>query len=137
MYGRWRGKEDGREPEVEDWASVILRRGLLRMGLAADGSMVPCSMLHQLVMGNLLTDDITDAWNNSPAIREVRNRYTVPLRRIPECADCPWVDYCNGGCPGITMQLRRTIAAPGRDGCYRDFLKANGIAGMNQAGVRA
>lgn len=108
-----------------------------RMGVLHDGSMVPCSMLHQLVMGNLLTDDITDAWNNSPAIREVRNRYTIPLRRIPECADCPWVDYCNGGCPGITMQLRRTIAAPGRDGCYRDFLKANGIAGMNQAGVRA
>lgn len=107
-----------------------------RMGVLHDGSIVPCSMLHDLVMGNVLTDDIRDVWNNSPVIREVRDRFVIPLSGIPECAGCPWVSYCNGGCPGITMQIRRTLIAPGRDGCYRNFLVANGINSIDDVGLR-
>jgi len=101
-----------------------------RLGILHDGSIVPCTMLHDLVMGSILTDDFLDLWRNSPVIRHVRERYVIPLDEIEECRGCPWLDYCNGGCPGISQQMHNTICAPSREGCYRDFLKANGITGI-------
>ena len=98
-----------------------------KLGILHDGSIVPCSMLHDLTMGNMLTDDMLDLWRNSSVIKEVRERYVVPLSKIPACMNCEWVEYCNGGCPGIVQQIQKTLLEPGRRGCYRDFLKANGI----------
>jgi len=102
-----------------------------RLGILHDGSIVPCSMLHDLVMGNILTDDLLDLWKNSTAIRNVRDRYGILLRDIAECSGCAWTDFCNGGCPGVTQQMRKTILAPGVNGCFRSFLKANGIESLN------
>lgn len=98
-----------------------------RMGILHDGSIVPCTMLHELVMGNILTHDFLDLWRNSPVIREVRERYAVSLRDTPQCRGCPWLEYCNGGCPGIAMQMQGSIRSPAWEGCYRNFLKANDI----------
>lgn len=103
-----------------------------RMGILHDGSIVPCSMLHDLVMGNIVTDDVLDLWGNSAVIMRVRERWGVRLSELTECSGCPWVEYCNGGCPGITQQMRKTIIAPGVNGCYRNFLKANGIESIHR-----
>lgn len=102
-----------------------------KMGILHDGSIVPCSMLHDLFMGNILTDDLLDLWKNSTAIRNVRERYGISLRELAECSGCPWTDFCNGGCPGVTQQMRKTIIAPGVSGCYRSFLEANGIESLS------
>mgnify|MGYP002394802870 FL=1 len=98
-----------------------------KIGILHDGSIVPCSMLHDLRIGNILTDDLLDVWNRSAVMRSVRERYAVPLSAAVECAGCPWVGFCNGGCPGVVQQMRGTLLAPDRRGCYRDFLKENGL----------
>ncbi len=108
-----------------------------KLGILHDGSIVPCSMLHDLTMGNMLTDDILGLWKNSPVIRQVRERYVVPLTEIRACANCEWVQYCNGGCPGVTQQIQKTLLDPNWRGCYRNFLKANGIRSICDAVVRS
>lgn len=104
-----------------------------RMAILHDGSVVPCSMLHDLTMGSSITDDLLELWNNSPVIKAVRDRYAVPLSEIPDCADCRFVQYCNGGCPGIVQQMQKTIMAPSWRGCYSNFLKANNITSIYDA----
>lgn len=104
-----------------------------KLGILHDGSMVPCSMLHDMVMGNALTDDILEVWKNSAVIRQVRERYMIPLSDIPECRECEWVEYCNGGCPGVSWQIRKDILKPGLRMCYRNFLEANGIQHLQDA----
>jgi len=107
-----------------------------KFGILHDGSIVPCSMLHDLTMGNMLADDMLDVWRNSPVIKEVRDRYVVQLSEISTCTDCEWVKYCNGGCPGITQQIQKTLLAPSWRGCYRAFLKANGIKSLYDVDAR-
>ncbi len=102
-----------------------------RLGILHDGSIVPCSMLHDLVMGNILTDDLPALWRSSTVIGKVRERYGVRLSEITGCSGCQWADFCNGGCPGVTQQMQKTLLAPGVNGCYRNFLKANGIESLN------
>ncbi len=104
-----------------------------KLGILHDGSIVPCSMLHDLTMGNMLTDDLLDVWANSEVIKEVRDRYVVSMIEIPECANCEWVEYCNGGCPGIVQQIQKTIMAPSWRMCYKSFLKANNIKSVYDA----
>jgi len=104
-----------------------------RLGILHDGSIVPCSILYDLTMGNMQTDDLLDVWMNSPVIKEVRDRYIVPLTEISICANCEWVEYCNGGCPGLVQQIQKTIMAPSWRGCYKKFLKANNIKSVYDA----
>jgi SynChlorMet cassette radical SAM/SPASM protein ScmE len=104
-----------------------------KMAILHDGSAVPCSMLHDLTMGSAITDNLLELWDASPVIKTVRDRYVFPLSEIPECAGCRFVQYCNGGCPGIVQQMQKTITAPSWRGCYSSFLKANGIASIYDA----
>ncbi len=104
-----------------------------KLGILHDGSIVPCSMLHDLTMGNMLSDDLLERWENSEVIQEVRDRCVVPMSEIPECSNCEWVEFCNGGCPGIVQQIQKTIMAPSWRGCYRNFLKANNIESVYDA----
>ncbi len=104
-----------------------------KLGILHDGSIVPCSMLHDLTMGNMLTAELLDVWSNSPIMKGVRERYVVPLSEIPLCANCEWVEYCNGGCPGIVQQMQKTIMAPSWRMCYKNFLKANDIKSIYYA----
>lgn len=98
-----------------------------------DGTVVPCSMLHDLRLGSILTDDLLDMWRNSPVMNALRLRYRVPLSTVPECSDCPWVEFCNGGCPGIVQQMQGTFLRPDWRACYRDFLLENGIGSVFEA----
>lgn len=74
-----------------------------------------------------------DIWENSIIIKEIRSRYVFPLSDVPGCANCEWVRYCNGGCPGIVQQIQKTVMAPSMRMCYRDFLIANGIESVYDA----
>lgn len=101
-----------------------------RLGILHDGSIVCCSILHDLTIGNMLTDDLLEVWKNNSVIKEVRDRYIFPLSEIPACANCEWVQYCNGGCPGVTLQIQKNLLEPSWRECYRNFLKANGIGSI-------
>ena len=98
-----------------------------KLAVLHDGSVVPCSMLHALKMGSILTDNLLELWNDSRVIQEVRNRYCIPMSDIEKCKNCAWVNYCNGGCPGIVQQMQNTIEAPSWRSCYINFLETNNL----------
>ncbi len=136
--GMYREMEDARETGVTTnrWKMGYLSScgGVFnKLAILHDGSIVPCSLLHDLIMGNMKTDDLLDVWENSEVIKEVRDRYSVPMTDIRECANCEWACYCNGGCPGIVQQIQKTIMAPSWRMCYKSFLKANNINSVYDA----
>lgn len=90
-----------------------------KMAVLHDGSMVPCNMLPTLVMGRIGSHALRDAWLHHPAINAVRRRRDVPLRSLETCRDCPYTEFCRGGCPGSVMA--GTGRLHGRDPlvCYR------------------
>ena len=93
-----------------------------RMAVLHDGTMVPCNMLPSLTMGVIGVNRLKDVWRSHPAINVVRARRYVPLEALPECADCPYVRFCVGGCPAAVMA--RTGHIIGRDEliCYRLYV---------------
>lgn len=101
-----------------------------KISVLHNGSIVPCTMLHDLSMGNILTDDLLFLWNKSSVIRSIRDRYSVSISDVAECSDCEWIRFCNGGCPGVVQQVQQSIIAPSKSGCYKDFLKINNLASI-------
>jgi len=93
-----------------------------RMAVLHDGSMVPCNMLPTLVMGVIGMHSLQDAWLNSPAINAVRHRREVPLSALPECRDCRYTRFCNGGCPALVMAASRRLIGIDPLTCYRVLL---------------
>jgi len=93
-----------------------------RMAVLHDGTMVPCDMLPSLSMGVIGVNRLKDVWRSHPAINVVRARRYVPLEALPECADCPYTNFCAGGCPATVMA--RTGHIIGRDelSCYRLYV---------------
>ena len=91
-----------------------------------DGTIVPCHMLSGVTLGNLLVDSLQEVWHSHPTLRALRERRNIPMQSVPGCADCEWVLYCNGGCPGLAYQLTGDFNRADSENCYRRFLLETG-----------
>lgn len=91
-----------------------------------DGTIVPCCMLPDLVLGNIMTDSLGDIWYNHSIMTALRQRRRIPMHKVPGCETCEWVDYCNGSCPGLAHQLTGDFNHANPLDCYRNFLKKMG-----------
>ncbi|MCC6698288.1 MAG: radical SAM protein [Candidatus Hydrogenedentes bacterium] len=58
-----------------------------------DGQVLPCQSYYKPV-GHILNDDWKTIWE-SPLFLAIRNRTNLPA----DCAECPDLDVCGGGCP--------------------------------------
>ncbi len=76
-----------------------------------DGGLYPCDFFYndQWRLGNLMTGDLVKAY------AEVRENGCGLLkgRRDTQCEECPYLDYCHGGCP------KDRFAMPPHDGTGR------------------
>jgi SynChlorMet cassette radical SAM/SPASM protein ScmE len=121
------------EPDPSRMGHLAACAGVFdRLAILHDGSVVPCSMLHDMVMGNILNDDLEELWRGSPLIRQLRERYCIPMSSIDECHGCEWADLCMGGCPGVALQIRGSLLEPDLRSCYREFLRENGIGSIRE-----
>lgn len=91
-----------------------------------DGSIVPCSMLPSLFLGNILNDPLDVIWREHPILWQLRNRRSIPMSSVPGCEQCEWNPYCNGSCPGLTHQLTGDFNRANPTDCYRNFLQQTG-----------
>jgi Fe-coproporphyrin III synthase len=78
----------------------------------AMGNMYPCVALPDLKMGNLLTDDFSECWENSFATRMIKDASRLPVTTIPLCRDCDRNHICNGGCRGDAISVYNDWFAP-------------------------
>lgn len=90
-----------------------------KMGVMHDGTLVPCHNLSTLPMGNMLHDDLGEAWRAHPWIQASRARYTIPLGSLESCRGCEYQGFCAGGCPGGAVYLSNDLNARNPLDCYR------------------
>ena len=97
-----------------------------KISVRADGAIVPCNMLAHIVLGCINRDSLADIWRNSPALNQLRNRQKIPLGGFELCADCAYIPYCTGSCPGLAYTITGQIDHPSPDSCLRRFLETGG-----------
>ena len=97
-----------------------------KISVRADGTIVPCNMLAHIEVGRINRDSLADIWQNSPALKQLRSRHTIPLTRFGFCAGCSYIPYCTGNCPGLAYALTGAVDHPSPDACLRRFLDGGG-----------
>jgi len=94
-----------------------------KIAVRADGAIVPCAMLAHMELGRINRDSLAEVWLRSPALNELRARQETPLRDFAFCADCEYIPYCTGNCPGLAYSLVGEVNHPSPDACLRKFNK--------------
>jgi SynChlorMet cassette radical SAM/SPASM protein ScmE len=97
-----------------------------KIAIRADGAIVPCNLLDQMVLGSIGEDSLGDVWLHSPALNGLRTRQEIPLSEFDFCAGCGYIPYCTGNCPAIAYSLMREVNHPSPDACLRSFLQQGG-----------
>ena len=97
-----------------------------KMAVNSDGTMVPCSQLGHIKLGQINKDNLQEVWLNHPELKRLRIRRDIPLGEFDHCKDCKYIPYCRGGCPALAYTLTGDENKPSPDACYRVFLEAGG-----------
>jgi len=97
-----------------------------KIAVRADGAIVPCNMLNHIELGRINHDSLAEIWQNSPALNQLRSRHTIPLTNFKFCADCQYIPYCTGNCPGLAYTITGQVDHPSPDACLRRFLEEGG-----------
>lgn len=91
--------------------------GRTKVYIYPDGTVLPCTCLPELAIGNIFTDDAALIRTRFEGIR------CDPLANSV-CHTCRWKYFCNGGCPGHSLRLTGVVGL-GDDRC--PYVK-NGVA---------
>ncbi len=126
----WRRMEDARE----QGAPALPNSGRLtacgcifnKMAVRADGAIVPCCMLAHMELGWINKDSVAEVWQNHPDLISMRNRHNISLTEFEFCAECPYIPYCTGNCPGLAYAITGKVNHPSPDACLRRFLEDGG-----------
>jgi SynChlorMet cassette radical SAM/SPASM protein ScmE len=97
-----------------------------KISVRADGAIVPCTMLAQIELGHINQDSLLEVWQHNSALNQLRGRHTIPLTEFEFCADCSYIPYCTGNCPGLAYSLTGKVDHPSPDACLRRFLEEGG-----------
>ena len=97
-----------------------------KIAVRADGAIVPCIMLAHMELGHINEDPLLDVWQHSLALNQLRRRHTIPLTGFEFCADCSYIPYCTGNCPGLAYTITGSVDHPSPDACLRRFLEQGG-----------
>jgi SynChlorMet cassette radical SAM/SPASM protein ScmE len=97
-----------------------------KLSVRADGVMVPCNMLPHLALGQINFDPLLEIWQESPTLKKLRMRHTIPLSTFEFCKGCEFIPYCTGNCPGLAYSLTGEVDHPSPDACLKRFLKEGG-----------
>lgn len=92
-----------------------------RLAVRADGALVPCVMLPQMVLGRLGEDRLDEVWQHAPDLQKMRSRCSTLLSAFAQCHDCPWWESCTGNCPGTIYALTGDVNRPCPHACLRRF----------------
>ena len=97
-----------------------------KMAVRPDGTMVPCSHLSHLEMGQINRDDFLTVWQEHPELKRLRDRTKTALSDFEFCRGCEYLPYCTGNCPALAYNLVGIDHHPSPDACLKRFLEAGG-----------
>lgn len=98
-----------------------------KLSVHHDGKISPCNMLPTLEMGRINKDSIKEIWKNHQALKDLKNRRSIPMSEVPGCENCEWNEFCNGSCPGLPHTINGNFNLPNTHDCYKKFLIENGL----------
>jgi radical SAM protein with 4Fe4S-binding SPASM domain len=78
-------------------------------------------MLPTLTMGVVGINSIQKAWLHHPSINMVRHRRHIPLIALDSCRECPYTNFCTGGCPAGVMNRFGRLNGIDPLICYKAF----------------
>lgn len=99
---------------------------MFKIGVRADGVIVPCLHLSHIVLGEINKDDLKDIWQNHNELIKLRQRKNIPLGDFRFCKACDYINYCTGNCPALSYTILGTVNHPSPDACLRRFLQSGG-----------
>lgn len=97
-----------------------------KIGVRADGVLVPCVQMGHIELGRINMDSLFDIWHHHSELKRLRERMDIPLETFDECRGCPYVPYCTGNCPALSFTLTGDENRPSPDACLRRFLEEGG-----------
>jgi GeoRSP system radical SAM/SPASM protein len=80
--------------------------GKMSLHLRPNGDFTPCGFI-PLVLGNVLRDDFSDMWKNSPVLEEMRGKSAKG-----KCRSCGHYAECLGGCTARAYAMTGDLNAP-------------------------
>jgi SynChlorMet cassette radical SAM/SPASM protein ScmE len=124
----WRSMIDLRDRHAAATAGTLSACGCMfeKISILSDGTIVPCNLLPNIKLGNILTHSLKDVWLNSPELDDLRRRHTIPLDGFAMCRDCSFRPYCTGNCPGLAYPLTGEVNHPSPEACLKLFLESGG-----------
>jgi SynChlorMet cassette radical SAM/SPASM protein ScmE len=127
---RWRKMEDALLNGAEQFPDGGYLTGCgcpsNKIAVRADGAIIPCCMLAHLELGQINSDSLEEVWQQNPILNGLRERHTISLDTFEFCAECPYIPYCTGNCPGLAFTLSGQVDHPSPDACFRRFLEDGG-----------
>jgi SynChlorMet cassette radical SAM/SPASM protein ScmE len=99
---------------------------MTKMGVRADGVMVPCTQLSHINLGRINQDPLREVWQHHPELTRLRERQQIPLGEFEFCRDCAYIPFCTGNCPALAYNLLGEENHPSPDACLQRFLEAGG-----------
>ncbi len=97
-----------------------------KMGVRADGVMVPCVQMPDMVLGRINNDKLETVWNEHPELNRFRKRHSIALTNFEFCRGCEYIPYCTGNCPASNHSGEEDAYHPSAEGCLRRFLDNGG-----------
>ncbi|PWR71745.1 radical SAM/SPASM domain-containing protein [Methanospirillum stamsii] len=95
--------------------------GFSHLTVLNDGTMVPCDRLSYMIIGVIGKHPIKDIWLKSPSLNSIRILTYFPLSLLPDCDGCKYMQYCDGGCPGILSENEGRIFGVDSFSCFKNF----------------
>lgn len=80
--------------------------GKLSLAVKANGDITPCGFI-PTVIGNVVTDDLTKIWQDSPVLHGLRNK-----KATGKCGGCDHYAECLGGCSARALAMTGDINSP-------------------------
>jgi radical SAM protein with 4Fe4S-binding SPASM domain len=86
--------------------------------ITPSGYVIACPPLVDFPAGNVLREDFTKIWKESPVFRQIRELRQTPVNQIHECRDCRYTAFCTGGCRGKAYLASGRLLGPDPDCPY-------------------
>lgn len=97
-----------------------------KIGIIADGTIVPCIQLSHMALGRINRDDLKAVWQGHPELLRLRRRREIPLSSFDFCKGCEFAPFCTGNCPALAYTITGEENHPSPDACLKRFLEQGG-----------
>ena len=91
-----------------------------------DGTVTPCTLLSQEVMGHINELDLSLLWQSSKKRKKLLGRAKMRQADLDYCKGCQWTAFCTGGCPATIFAKCGRLDLPNELQCYKRFIEAVG-----------